>query len=94
MALLQGLFWLWVWYIWLRFLLSFRHVLEMLHWTMVEMPIWTMGTVHSYTLYAIFLIWSWVHTTLYFLEHYLRFDTYAEEFFWIPDIEYNPLGYS
>ena len=48
----------------------------------------------SHTMYANFLIWERVHITLFQLDHYLRYETYAEEFLWMPRIEYNYLGYN
>ena len=94
MAPVQGLFWLWMWYVILRLLLLARYLLELIHLSLSELPLWTTGTLHSYALFTVYLIWHWVHHWLFHLEEYLRADTYAECFLWIPDIEYSPLGYS
>ena len=90
----QGFLWIALWYIWLRILLATRYHVEIIHWTLMELPVWTMGTVHSAVLRTTSLIWYKVHTELFHLEVYLRDDTFAEDLLWIPEIEYNALGYS
>ena len=90
----QGFFWVALWYVGLRILLATRYRLEIAHWTLMELPVWMMGTMHSILLHTTYLIWCKVHTEMFHLENFLRFDTFAEDFLWIPEIEYNALGYA
>ena len=89
----QGYMRIWAWYVTLRTLLVIRYYLETLHLWVSEMPIWAIGSAHSYTMYILFLIWEHVNLTLFHVDNYLRYETYAEEFLWMPRIQYNPIGY-
>ena len=89
----RGYVCIWAWYLLLRGLLSIRHELEVIHLWMGELPVWLMGSVHSYTMCALFLVWEQVHTALFHVDTYLRYETCAEDFLWIPKIEYSPIGY-
>ena len=89
----QGYFRIGAWYLLLRILLTIRHHLEVLHLWIGEVPIWAMGSLHSYAMYALFRIWEQVDIKLFHLDNYLRYETYADEFFWMPGIEYSPIGY-
>ena len=94
MAPLHGLFTIWGYYSLLRFLLAVHDQLAILHWLLTEpFPDMLMGSLHSYCLVMIFLIWEWTHNKLFYLQEFLLTDTYANEFVWIPEIDFSPLGY-
>ena len=94
MAPLQGLVLMWRDYLILGLLLAFHDQLALIHWFLSEpFPVELMGTLHSYCLVMVFLLWNWSHNKLFYLQEFLITDTYASEFVWIPEIDFSPLGY-
>ena len=92
MAPVDGLFWIWMQYLLFRILLAIIEGIDRIRGCLKRVPVWLMGTVHSYTLYTLFLCWESAREKLFQMHMHLLLDTFADEFVWIPYVPYEPWG--
>ena len=88
----DGLFWIWGQYLLFRILLVTTEGIDRIRVCLEQVPVCFMGTVHSYTLFSLFLCWRFVRGKMFHVHMHLLLDTFADEFVWIPYVPYEPWG--